>query len=590
MTCPDCQSPNDEAAEVCFTCGKRLVAAPAAITRGTLVAERYEVLSPLGRGGMGVVYKAHDRVLDETVAVKVLRADVAREPEGARRFRSEIKLARNIRHRNVCAIHEYGESGGLRFIAMELVDGVDLRRQIQQQGALPGHEAFEVAIQAADGLQAIHKAGIIHRDLKTANIMRDTGGRVRVMDFGIAKRFGTDSTLAGRVVGTPEYMSPEQARGHRLDFRSDIYALGVVIYEIFTGRVPFQGDTPIATILMHINEAPTWEPPGAPPLPAALVPVLRQALAKTPDDRFATAGALAEALASARDTSASVSTPSRAPDPAAVPSGVSREGPAEARATPGSPRGLVARPWLLAAAGLAVALALVLYSTRRRALPDVSVVPPSAAPLAPSPTPAAGDVPRGVSGPGHEPLPPVPAASSSTATAAVVSPPARARASPTAAVARPGASPTAPSSVPAPTPAATVSAAVSLPTEPPPPPPSPVVIAQPRSPAPAAPSTTRPGDIVEAGPRVTPPVLVRAAEPDYPALAKRMRRPARVVIRALVDENGKVVSAQVAEGDPSRLGFDEAALQAAYKMVYKPATKDGVPVKMWIELPVTFRP
>jgi serine/threonine-protein kinase len=570
MTCPDCQSPNDEAAEVCFTCGKRLVTAPTAITRGTLVAERYEVLSPLGRGGMGVVYKAHDRILDETVAVKVLRADVAKDPEGARRFRSEIKLARNIRHRNVCAIHEYGESGGLRFIAMELVDGVDLRRQIQQRGALAEPEAFEVAIQAAEGLQAIHRAGIIHRDLKTANIMRDASGRVRVMDFGIAKRHGTESTLGGRVVGTPEYMSPEQARGHKIDFRSDIYAMGVVIYEMFTGRVPFQGDTPIATILMHLNEPPPWEPQGAPPLPPRLVPVLRQALAKTPDERFRTAGALAAALVSARA--------------AAGPVAASKGDPAGPHATPGSVRWARAKPWLLAAGGLGVVLALAL-NAREPVEPRPPVVPPSATPLAPPPTPSVLASPSPASRQSPEPgAVPAPAVLR-TPVAAVVTPPTRPTPTPPPAeVARPSAAPTAMITEVASSP----EAAAALPAAPPLRPDPAPSTARPLRPAPLP--ATRRGALVEAGPGVTAPELVRAPEPVYPVLAKRLKRRARVLIRALVDENGKVVSAEVVEGDASRLGFDEAALDAAHKMLYKPATKDGVAVKMWIELPVTFRP
>ena len=277
---------------------------------GSVIAGRYEVLQLLGRGGMGVVYKAHDRVLDETVAIKVLLAHVASEPDMERRFRSEIKLARKVRHRNVCGIHEYGEDGGLRFIAMEYIEGVDLRHSLTRTGAPLPEEAFEIAIQLAEGMEAIHEAGIIHRDLKTPNIMRDAKGYVRLMDFGIAKQAGdipgVTVTGHGLIMGTPEYMSPEQARGEKVDFRSDIYALGIVIFEIFTGQVPFRAETPIATIFKHLQDPPPVDDAN---LPAPLQSVLRKALAKLPSERYATAGELVAALRHAR--SATFSRPPR---------------------------------------------------------------------------------------------------------------------------------------------------------------------------------------------------------------------------------------------------------------------------------------
>ena len=299
MICPFCRAENDEAAESCFTCGKVLVTS--SLAPGTVVASRYDILATLGSGGMGVVYKAHDRVLDEIVALKTMRPDLVRQPEMARRFRSEIKLARKVRHPNVCAIHEYGEEAGLHFIAMEFIDGMDLRRFMREGHSLSTEEAFDVAVQVAQGLQAMHGVGIIHRDLKTPNIMRDVTGRVRLMDFGIAKQAGSETTVGGQVVGTPEYMSPEQARGHKVDLRSDVYALGIVTYEIFTGCVPFRAETPIATILKQINEPPPLDgPPGA-RLPAPLVPVLRKALAKDPEERYQSGAEVLEALRAARD-------------------------------------------------------------------------------------------------------------------------------------------------------------------------------------------------------------------------------------------------------------------------------------------------
>jgi serine/threonine-protein kinase len=300
LLCPSCQTENDDVAQVCFTCRTIL----SAVTRGTVIGGRYEILSPLGKGGMGAVYKARDRVLDEVVALKLLRADIAGTSEMADRFRSEIRLARRVSHWNVCRIHEYGEDGPLQYISMELVEGTHLKALLEG-GSLPTAQAFDIALQTVEGLQAIHKAGIVHRDLKSLNIMVDAHGVVRIMDFGIAKRLfregASDPRASSYVMGTPEYMSPEQARGQKVDFRSDVYALGVVIYETFTGRVPFRSDAPVATLLMHLERMPPLEGSEAAAIPGPLVPVLRKALSKEPPERYATAAELAEALRAARD-------------------------------------------------------------------------------------------------------------------------------------------------------------------------------------------------------------------------------------------------------------------------------------------------
>src|SRR5258708_3334206 len=219
LLCRSCQGENDDVAQVCFPCRTIL----SAVTRGTVIGRRYEILSPLGRGGMGAVYRARDRVLDEVIALKLLRADIAGTSEMAERFRSEIRLARRVSHWNVCRIHEYGEDGPLQYISMELVEGTHLKALLQG-GPLPTAQAFDVALQIVEGLQAIHKAGIVHRDLKSLNIMVDAHGVVRIMDFGIAKRLfregASDPRASSYVMGTPEYMSPEQARGRKVDYRS----------------------------------------------------------------------------------------------------------------------------------------------------------------------------------------------------------------------------------------------------------------------------------------------------------------------------------------------------------------------------------
>ncbi len=303
MICRYCKALNDDAAEACFTCGRAL----SALTQGDVIAGRYKIESVLGKGGMGMVYRAHDGMLDETVAIKVLRAEFANTGEMLKRFKHEIKLARRVSHRNVCRIHEFGEDKeiGIRFISMEYVEGADIKQLARDNGGfLEPDEAFDVAIQAADGLQAIHDMTIVHRDLKASNIMRDAKGRVRLMDFGIAKLEAMDRssgsgglTIDGQTMGTPEYMSPEQCMAEKtIDGRSDIYALGVVLYELFTGSVPFRGDTPVATLFKHLNEPVPFEGPAAARIPIAAVPVLRKALAKNREGRFATAASLAEAL------------------------------------------------------------------------------------------------------------------------------------------------------------------------------------------------------------------------------------------------------------------------------------------------------
>jgi serine/threonine protein kinase/tetratricopeptide (TPR) repeat protein len=316
MICPGCQAENPAGAEVCPRCGRSL----SALTRGSLIAGRYEVQGVLGTGGMGMVYRAHDRMLDETVAIKVLRQEYAATPAMAERFRSEIRLARKVSHPNVCRIHDYGEDAGMTFISMELLEGVDLKRRLTESpSGLPPAEAYQAALQMAQGLAAIHEVGIIHRDLKTPNAMRDAAGVVKLMDFGIAKSpEGRSQTATGQVMGTPEYMSPEQCRGEKLDLRSDIYALGIVIYELFTGQVPFRGENMMATLFKQIEEPASFEGPVGSRVPRSLVPVLERALAKDRERRYRQVGELHLALEEAQkqgDSAVSPPQPSPQPEP-----------------------------------------------------------------------------------------------------------------------------------------------------------------------------------------------------------------------------------------------------------------------------------
>lgn len=302
MICPSCGAPNSDDGVACSECGTPTLQLPV-MGPGFVLASRYEIQKILGRGGMGMVYKAHDRLLEETVAIKVLRPDVSASTEHAQRFRAEIKMARAVSHKNVCRIHEYGEDRGIRYISMAYVDGVDLKQVLHQQGPMAPGDAFDAMIRVAEALQAIHDEGIVHRDLKTPNIMLDSRGVVRLMDFGIAKQHqddGLSMTVTGQIIGTPEYMSPEQVQAQRLDGRSDIYSLGIVVFEVFTGATPFRADTPLGTALKHLTESPPLAGPQAELLPKALVPVLRKALAKRSEDRYSSAREMAQALESAR--------------------------------------------------------------------------------------------------------------------------------------------------------------------------------------------------------------------------------------------------------------------------------------------------
>ena len=317
MQCPACQTDNDPDSLVCFTCGH---AFSPPVKKGTVIGGRYEILDPIGRGGMGTVYRARDRVLGDRVAVKVLKSELSRRPEMIRRFRTEMGLARKVRHPNVCHIYAAGEDEGRLYLAMELIQGTDLRSLVQaRKEGLPPEQAFELAVQLASGLQALHDGGIVHCDLKGTNVILDGKGRPHLMDFDFAKRHdagATDTaTITGHILGSPEYMSPEAARGDPVDFRSDVYSLGVVIFEMFTGDVPFRGDSPLGTILKHLNEPPPLEGARAKGLPASLVPVLRKTLAKRPAERYSTAGGLATAIGRVRTALGELAPPPKVPTP-----------------------------------------------------------------------------------------------------------------------------------------------------------------------------------------------------------------------------------------------------------------------------------
>jgi serine/threonine protein kinase len=262
---------------------------------GTVFAGRYEILETLGKGGMGTVYRALDRELGGEVAVKVLLPAAFDEGSSVSvTLKQEIHLARKITHRNVVRTHDLGEADGLRFLTMEYVPGTTLRDILDRKGALALAPGLQIARQLCRGLAAVHEAGIIHRDIKPPNIMILPNGVVKLMDFGIARTAeGADpATQGGQTVGTPYYMSPEQAQGLELDARSDIYAVGVVLYELFAGKRPIEGRERGEVLRKHVSYEPVPITDLRPDLPDLLERVLISCLAKNPAQRPPTANDL----------------------------------------------------------------------------------------------------------------------------------------------------------------------------------------------------------------------------------------------------------------------------------------------------------
>ena len=266
---------------------------------GTLFAARYEIHSVLGKGGMGIVYKAHDRELDDLVAIKTLRNEaLSADSSLLDRFKQEIRLARRITHPNVLRIHDLGGWNGLKFLSMEFVKGLTLKQVLESGEILPTSVGLRIAKQVCAGLAAAHEAGVIHRDIKPQNIIIELTGGLKIMDFGIA-RLTEDGgmTTTRTVIGTPDYMSPEQVRGLPLDFRSDIYSTGVVLYEIFTGSLPFEGDSPLAVVLKHVNHAPPLPQSKNPWIDPKIATIILKCMEKEAVARFQSVPELYEALA-----------------------------------------------------------------------------------------------------------------------------------------------------------------------------------------------------------------------------------------------------------------------------------------------------
>jgi serine/threonine protein kinase len=267
---------------------------------GTIFVRRYQVIEELGRGGMGRVYKVFDSEVKEKLALKLLNPDIASDADTIERFRGELRLARTISHRHVCRMYDLGrdEETGIYYITMEYVPGEDLKTLIHTIGALPVGKAVAVARQAVEGLAEAHRLGIVHRDLKPQNIMIDREGGARIMDFGIARSIKAKGITGGGVmIGTPEYMSPEQVDGKEADARSDIYALGVVLFEMMTGRLPFSGETALAVAVKQKSELPPDPRSLNPQIPDDLGRLILKCMEKAKEKRFANTDELLRELA-----------------------------------------------------------------------------------------------------------------------------------------------------------------------------------------------------------------------------------------------------------------------------------------------------
>ena len=297
--CPVCSTEYPDDVKFCPNDGQTLrAAAPANDLVGQVVADRYHVVKKLGEGGMGQVYLAEHVKMGRRSAIKVMNPSMVHDPDAVARFNREASNASRITHPNVCAIYDFGETpDGLIYLAMEFIEGAPLTDLLEREGALPLARAADIFRQTADALQAAHDLGIVHRDLKPDNIMltrkKSGGDTVKVVDFGIAKAVGGDEsgqkvTKTGLVIGTPEFMSPEQLSGDTLDGRSDLYSLALVLYRMLTGKLPFEATTVQETMIKRLTDEPTTLAGARPDLsfPPGLQPILDTALARTPAERY----------------------------------------------------------------------------------------------------------------------------------------------------------------------------------------------------------------------------------------------------------------------------------------------------------------
>jgi serine/threonine-protein kinase len=372
----------------------------------TRVGGRYTLHGPLARGGMASVYRGHDERLDRPVAIKLMRADLAADPSILRRFETEALRAAAVSDPHLVAVYDVGSQDGTAYIVMELVEGGDLAGALAGSGPMAPDRAARIGAEVAAALEAAHAAGVVHRDVKPGNILLDADGPARVTDFGIARATGEESlTGTGAMLGSVDYFSPEQARGERATPSSDLYALGIVLYELVTGRRPFHGDTPYATAVARLG-TPAPDPRVAnASVPAGLAAIIRRAMAPAPADRYGSATELREALEAWR-AGAPAETAGTAVAAAAPPDPETRRRPHERRRDRPGP------PALAAAAGVLLLLIVGFATVRLVAAPPddpatdpigVLVGTPGGAAQTPSPAPSASPTPAPTPRPTPEP-------------------------------------------------------------------------------------------------------------------------------------------------------------------------------------------
>ncbi|HEV2858754.1 MAG TPA: protein kinase [Solirubrobacterales bacterium] len=272
---------------------------------GTVLSGRYKLEAKLGSGGMSTVYLARDTTLDRQVAVKVMHREMSEQADQLQRFRQEARAVAKLSHPNVVAVIDAGEDGGHPYIVFEYVEGETLKQRINRIGALDAQEALAYAIEVARGLTVAHARNMVHRDIKPQNVLIDSEGRAKLTDFGISRQLEQDGmTATGRVLGTTDYVAPEQAMGHPVDQRSDIYSLGVVLYEMLVGQVPFTADSQVGVAMKHVNEELPDVQQHRPELSAAAAHVVERSTAKDPDDRYQSVGELIDDLSTALEVEA----------------------------------------------------------------------------------------------------------------------------------------------------------------------------------------------------------------------------------------------------------------------------------------------
>src|SRR5882757_8646561 len=257
---------------------------------GRVFSSRYEIQREVAQGGMAEVYLARDQLLNRLVALKALFPEYAREPSFVERFRREAQAAANLNHPNIVAIYDWGQESGTYFIVMEYVEGRSLRDLIRSEGRLEAGQAADITAEIASALAFAHRSGVVHRDVKPGNVLLTRSGTVKVTDFGIARAGASDGlTQTGSVMGTATYFSPEQAQGLPVDGRSDVYALGVVLYEMVTGVAPFTAESPVSVAYKHVRETAVLPTERNPDVPPDLEHIIVTALAKAPENRYQTA-------------------------------------------------------------------------------------------------------------------------------------------------------------------------------------------------------------------------------------------------------------------------------------------------------------